>query len=52
MRYEVYVPSDPYESWSVCDLDEARRLLYVLADEFSYAQIRYDGKIIDDLQIL
>ena len=52
MRFSVFVPSDPYESISVDTWAEAQRLLYVLADEFTYAQIRKDGKILDDLQIL
>ena len=51
-RFSVFVPSDPYESISVDTWAEAQRLLYVLADEFTYAEIRKDGKILDDLQIL
>ena len=51
-RFSVHVPSDPYESVSVDTWAEAQRLLYVLADEFTYAEIRKDGKILDDLQIL
>lgn len=51
-RFTVYVPSDPYESISVDTWEEAQRLLPILADEFVYAEIRKDGKILDDLQIL
>jgi len=51
-RFTVYVPSDPYESVSVHSWAEAQRLLHLLADEFTYAEIRKDGKILQDLQIL
>jgi len=51
-RFTVYVPSDPWESTSVDTWAEAQRLLVIRADEFVYAQIRKDGKILDDLQIL
>lgn len=48
MRYEVIVPSAPYESESVCDLDHAYDLCYDLAEEFGYAEIRQNGMIIAD----
>ena len=51
-RYTVYVPSDPWESDDCETLEEARRLLPIRAEEFVYAEIRKDGVIIDDLQIL
>ena len=51
-RFSVYVPSDPYESVSVETWGEAQRMMAVLADEFTYAEIRKDGKILDDLQVL
>jgi len=51
-RFSVYVPSDPYESVSVETWAEAQRMLAILADEFTYAEIRKDGKILDDLQVL
>jgi len=51
-RYTVFVPSDPWESMSADTWAEAQRLLAIKADEFVYAQIRRDGKILDDLQIL
>ena len=51
-RFSVYVPSDPYESISVDTWAEAQRMMAVLADEFTYAEIRKDGKILDDLQVL
>jgi len=51
-RFTVYVPSDPHESVSVHSWGEAQRLLCLLADEFTYAEIRKDGKILQDLQIL
>jgi len=51
-RFTVYVPSDPWESTDCETLAEAQRLLPIRADEFVYAQIRKDGVILDDLQIL
>ena len=48
MRYEILVPSAPYESESVCDLDRAYDLMYDLAEEFGYAEIRHDGVHIAD----
>jgi hypothetical protein len=51
-RFSVFVPSDPYESVSVETWGEAQRMMAVLADEFTYAEIRKDGKILDDLQVL
>ena len=51
-RFTVYVPSDPWESTDCDTLAEAQRLLAIRADEFVYAQIRKDGKVLDDLQIL
>lgn len=48
MRYEVIVPSAPYESESVCDLDRAYDLCYDLAEEFGYAEIRHNGHHIAD----
>ena len=51
-RFTVFVPSDPWESIDCATLAEAHRLLAIKADEFVYAQIRKDGVILDDLQIL
>jgi len=51
-RFTVYVPSDPWESTDCATLAEAQRLLAIRADEFVYAQIRKDGKILQDLEIL
>jgi len=48
MRYEVLVPSAPYESESVLDLDRAHDLCYDLAQEFGYAEIRHNGHHIAD----
>ena len=48
MRYEVIVPSAPYESESVIDLDHAYDLCYDLAEEFGYAEIRLNGHHIAD----
>ena len=48
MRYEVIVPSAPYESESVSDLDRAYDLCYSLAEEFGYAEIRHNGHHIAD----
>ena len=43
MRYEVLVPSAMYESGSVLDLDSAYDLMYDLAEEHGYAEIRHNG---------
>jgi len=51
-RFTVYVPSDPWESMDCETWAEAQRLLAIKADEFVYAEIRKDGVILDDLQIL
>jgi len=51
-RFTVYVPSDPWESIDCQTWAEALRLLAIKADEFVYAEIRKDGVILDDLQIL
>ena len=48
MRYEVLVPSAPYESESVSDLDRAYLICLDLAEEFGYAEIRHDGHHIAD----
>ena len=48
MRYEILVPSAPYESESVLDLDRAYDIMYDLAEEFGYAEIRHDGVHIAD----
>jgi len=48
MRYEILVPSAPYESESVLDLDRAYDLMYDLAEEFGYAEIRHNGHHIAD----
>jgi len=48
MRYEILVPSAPYESESVCDLDRAYDLCYSLSEEFGYAEIRHNGHHIAD----
>jgi hypothetical protein len=48
MRYEVLVPSAPYESESVCDLDRAYLICLDLAEEFGYAEIRHNGHHIAD----
>jgi len=48
IRYEILVPSAPYESESVLDLDRAYDLMYDLAEEHGYAEIRRDGHFIAD----
>ena len=48
MRYEILVPSAPYESESVLDLDRAYDIMYDLAEEFGNAEIRHDGVHIAD----
>jgi len=47
-RYEVYVPSTPYESESTHDLDRAWLLCLDLSEEFGYAQVRHEGVILGD----
>jgi hypothetical protein len=47
-RFEVYVPSAPYESESTWDLDRAWDLCLSLSEEFGYAQVRQDGIILGD----
>ena len=51
-RFTVFVPSDPWESTDCETWAEAQRLLVIRAEEFVYAEIRKDGVILDDLQIL
>lgn len=41
MRYRVHVPSAPYESETVDDLDRAYMLCLDLSEEFGYAEVRY-----------
>ena len=48
MRYEILVPSAPYESESVCDLDRAYLICLDLAEEHGYAEIRHNGHHIAD----
>jgi hypothetical protein len=47
-RYVAYVPSAPYESESTYDLDRAWDLCLSLSEEFGYAQVRHDGRILGD----
>jgi hypothetical protein len=47
-RFEVYVPSAPYESESTHDLDRAWMLCLDLSEEFGYAQVRQNGIILGD----
>ncbi len=46
MRYEVHVPSAPYEGESTYDLDRAWHLCLDLSEEFGYAEVRQDGLIL------
>lgn len=46
MRYEVHVPSAPYEGESTHDLDRAWDLCWSLAEDFGYAEIRLNGQIL------
>lgn len=46
MRYEVHVPSAPYEGESTYDLDRAWDLCLDLSEEFGYAEVRQDGLIL------
>ena len=48
MRYEVLVPSAPYESESTSDEGRAYDLCLSLAEEFGYAEIRLNGHHIAD----
>lgn len=46
MRYEVHVPSAPHEGESTQDYGKAWDLCWQLSEEFGYAEIRYNGRII------
>lgn len=46
MRYEVHVPSAPYEGESTHDLDRAWLLCLDLSEEFGYAEVRHNGQIL------
>lgn len=48
MRYEVRVPSAPYEGESTDDLDRAWVLCLDLSEEFGYAQVVHNGVILGD----
>lgn len=41
MLYRVHVPSAPYESETVDDLDRAWHVCLDLSEEFGYAEVRY-----------
>ena len=43
IRYEVLVPSAPWESESVLSEDRAWDLCYSLSEEFGYAEVRLNG---------
>jgi hypothetical protein len=47
-RFEVYVPSAPYESESTHDEGRAWDLCLSLSEEFGYAQVRQNGMILGD----
>lgn len=47
-RYEVLVPSAPWESESVIGEDRAWDLCYSLAEEFGYAEVRLNGHHLGD----
>jgi len=47
-RYEVLVPSAPWESESVCDEARAWDLCYSLSEEFGYAEVRLNGHHLGD----
>ncbi len=46
MRYQVYVPSAPYESESVTDEGRAWDLCQILSEDFGYAEVRLNGQIL------
>jgi len=48
MRYEVLVPSAPYENRSYVQYDYAVDMCYDLAQEHGYAEIRHNGVHIAD----
>jgi len=48
MRFQVYVPSAPYESESTNDESKAWDLCLSMSEEFGYAQVRRDGIILGD----
>ena len=47
-RFEVYVPSAPYESESTHDEGRAWDICLSLSEEFGYAQVRQNGMILGD----
>jgi hypothetical protein len=48
IRYEVLVPSAPWESTSVVEEDRAWDLCYDLSEEFGYAEVRLNGHHLGD----
>ena len=46
MRYEVHVPSAPYEGESTHDEGRAWDLCLDLSEEFGYAEVRRNGVIL------
>ena len=48
IRYEVIVPSAPWESESVLDEARAWDLCYSLSEEFGYAEVRLNGHHLGD----
>ena len=46
MRYEVHVPSAPYEGESTHDEGRAWDLCLDLSEEFGYAEVRRNGIIL------
>jgi len=46
MRYEVHVPSAPYEGESTHDEWQAWDLCLSLSEEFGYAEVRRNGVIL------
>jgi hypothetical protein len=48
MRYEIIVPSAPYENESTHDEGRAYDLCYSLSEDYGYAEIRLNGHHIAD----
>ncbi len=46
MRYEIHVPSAPFEGESTWDLDRAWMLCLDLSEEFGYAEVRQNGMVL------
>ncbi|QBP06117.1 hypothetical protein [Synechococcus phage S-B68] len=47
MRYSVHIDSAPYENSSFVDKADALQFAYMMSQDYGYAEVRHDGKILD-----